>query len=191
MHAFDFVMTLYSFVYALGVAHILACVGDIIRAGKRVRFSWLNAAWMLNALLLIVSWWLALWDLRGEKTWTMPSVLFFFLMSCLIYVLARLVSPPIPHEGPVDLQAYHREEGWKYGSTFSAIVALTIGLVYAYGSVAQSWVSENKSNWPTLAAALAATLSKNRWVQTAAVLVVYAVWIWYFATLQGALVDSP
>jgi hypothetical protein len=187
MRAFDFVMTLYSFVYALGVAHILAAVGDIIRAGKRVRFSWLNAAWMLNALLLIVSWWLALWDLRNERTWTMPTVLFFFLMSCLIYVLARLVSPPIPQEGPVDLQVYHREEGWKYGSVFSAIVVLTIGMVYAYGSVTQNWVSENKSNWPTLAAAVAATLSSNRWIQIAAVLVVYAIWIWYFAALQGPL----
>jgi hypothetical protein len=43
MRAFDFVMTLYSFVYALGVAHILAAVGELIRAGQRVRFSWLSA----------------------------------------------------------------------------------------------------------------------------------------------------
>lgn len=38
MRAFDFVMTLYSFVYALAVAHILSAVGDMIRAGKRLRF---------------------------------------------------------------------------------------------------------------------------------------------------------
>ena len=43
MRAFDFVMTLYSFVYALGVAQILATAGDMIRAGNRLRFSWLNA----------------------------------------------------------------------------------------------------------------------------------------------------
>jgi len=37
MRAFDFVITLYSFVYALGIAQILSTVGDIMRAGKRVR----------------------------------------------------------------------------------------------------------------------------------------------------------
>jgi hypothetical protein len=66
MRAFDFVMTLYSFVYALAVAQILSTVGDMIRAGKRLLFSWLNAAWMLNVLLAIVAWWLSLWDLRAE-----------------------------------------------------------------------------------------------------------------------------
>ncbi len=190
MHVFDFVMTLYSFVYALGIAHILATVGDIFRAGRRVRFSWLNAAWMLNALLLVVSWWIALWDMRAEKIWTMPTVLFLFLMSCLLYLQARLVSAPIPQEGTVDLQAYHHEEVRKYAGTFTVFVVLSIGMIYAYGSVAQNWLVENKSNWPTLAAGLAATISSNRWVQIAAVIVMYAMWIWYFAALQGALVDS-
>ena len=55
MRAFDFVITLYSFVYALAVAQILSTVGDMIRAGKRLRFSWINAGWMLNVLLAIVA----------------------------------------------------------------------------------------------------------------------------------------
>jgi hypothetical protein len=79
----------------------------------------------------------------------------------------------------------------KYASTFTASVALTIVMVYAYGSATQNWVSENRSNWPALAAALAAAISSNRWVQIAAVLVLLAVWIWYFTALQGALVNTP
>lgn len=67
MRAFDFVITLYSFVYALAVAQILSTVGDMIRAGKRLRFSWINAGWMLNVMLAIVAWWLSLWDLRTEQ----------------------------------------------------------------------------------------------------------------------------
>lgn len=59
MRAFDFVITLYSFVYALAVAQILSTVGDMIRAGKRLCFSWINAGWMLNVLLAIVAWWLS------------------------------------------------------------------------------------------------------------------------------------
>jgi hypothetical protein len=109
MRAFDFVMTLYSFVYALGVAQILATVGDMVRAGKRLRFSWLNAGWMLNILLAIVAWWLSLWDLRSEQSWPMTTVLVFFAVACLLYLLARLVSAQIPTEGVVDLTLYHRE----------------------------------------------------------------------------------
>ena len=187
MRAFDFIMTLYSFVYALGVAQILATVGDMVRAGKRLRFSWLNAGWMLNVLLAIVAWWLSLWDLRAEATWPMPTVLVFFAVACLLYLLARLVSAPIPDEGIVDLQLYHREEGRKYAALFAVEVALTIGTVFLYGSASQNWVASNEASWPTLVASLAAAITSNRWVQAAALLVIMTMWIWYYATLQSAL----
>ena len=61
MQAFDYVITLMSFVYALAIAHVLATAGDIIGAWSRVRFSWLNAAWMLFELLAILAWWIGLW----------------------------------------------------------------------------------------------------------------------------------
>ena len=187
MRAFDFIMTLYSFVYALGVAQILSTVGDMIRAGKRIRFSWLNACWMLNILLAIVAWWLSLWDLRAETNWPMLTVLVFFAVACLLYVLARMVSAPIPADGPVDLQAYHREEGRKYAGLFANECAITISTVFLYGSASQNWIASNLATWPTLAASVAAALTNNRWVQSIAILVIMLMWVWYFATLQGAL----
>lgn len=187
MRAFDFVMTLYSFVYALGVAQILSTVGDMIRAGKRVRFSWLNAGWMLNVLLAIVAWWLSLWDLRTEPRWPMVMVLVFFVVACLLYVLARMVSAPIPTEGAVDLQRYHREEGRKYAGLFAVECAFTIGTVFLYGSANQNWIATNWATAPTLVASVAAAITNNRWVQSAAMLNIMVLWVWYFATLQGAL----
>lgn len=187
MRAFDFVMTLYSFVYALGVAQILATVGDMVRAGKRLRFSWLNAGWMLNVLLAIVAWWLSLWDLRAETSWPLPTVLVFFAVACLLYLLARLVSAPIPEEGAVDLQHYHQVEGRKYAGLFAFEMALTISTVFLYGSSSANWIASNEASWPTLAASLAAALTGNRWVQALALVVTMAMWVWYFATLQSAL----
>ncbi|HVU29104.1 MAG TPA: hypothetical protein VHE36_01775 [Sphingomicrobium sp.] len=187
MRAFDFVITLYSFVYALGVAQILGSVGDIMRAGSRVRFSWLNAGWMLNVLLAIVAWWISLWDLRAAASWTMGTVLIFFVVASLLYLLARLVSAPVPAEGTVDLNAYHHEEVRKYAGLFTLEVALTMLTIHLYGAGTQNWVGENAANWPTIAASLAATISRNRWVQAGAILVILLVWTWYFATLQSAL----
>ena len=188
MRAFEFVMTLYSFVYALGVAQILGSVGDLVRAGRRVRVSWLNAGWMLNILLAIVAWWLSLWDLRAEPSWPMSTVLVFFVVACLLYLLARLVSPPIPQDGPVDLRLYHQQEGRKYAGLFTVEAALTIGTVFLYGASSQNWLASNYASWPTLAASLAATLTGNRWVHAAAITVILAMWVWYYATLQSALV---
>lgn len=187
MRAFDFVMTLYSFVYALGVAQILSTVGDMIRAGKRLRFSWLNAGWMLNVLLAIVAWWLSLWDLRAEERWPMVNVLVFFAVACLLYVLARMVSAPIPEEGTVDLRRYHQEEGRKYAALFAVECAITIGTVFLYGSAIQNWIASNLATGPTLVASVAAALTNNRWIQSGAMVVIMLMWVWYFATLQSAL----
>jgi hypothetical protein len=187
MRAFDFVITLYSFVYALAVAQILSTVGDMIRAGKRLHFSWVNAGWMLNVLLAIVAWWLSLWDLRTEQRWDMAIVLVFFAVACLLYVLARMVSAPIPAKGPFDLQAYHREEGRKYAGLFAIECAITIGTVFLYGSTSQNWVASNWATAPTLVASVAAAITSNPWVQMAAISVILLLWVPYFVSLQGAL----
>ena len=187
MHAFDFVVTLLSFVYALAITHILATVGDIIRAGKRVRFSWLNAAWMLSWLMAIVSWWIAMWGLREQKTWTMPAIGLLFVAACSLYLSARLVCAHIPAEGQVDLRVFHRQEGWKYATSSAALIVLSILMTYSYGATAEGWLAENIVNWPFLAASVAAAVFPNRWVQTVAVSVILATWVWFFATLQSAL----
>ena len=44
MHAFDFILVLFSFVYATAVTHVLSTAGEIIIASKRIRLSWFAAA---------------------------------------------------------------------------------------------------------------------------------------------------
>jgi hypothetical protein len=187
MGAFDFVITLLSFVYALAITHILATVGDIIRAGKRVRFSWLNAAWMLSTLLIVVAFWLGLWDMRGARAWTMQTVGLFFLVAAGLYMLARVVCAPIPAQGPVDLRAYHRQEGWKYLTGFSVMAAFAVLENTLYAGIAGQWLSQNKAVVPMVIASAAGACFSNRWVQIASIVVILAMWAWYFAMLQSAL----
>ena len=47
MHAFDFILVLFSFVYAAAVTHVLSTAGEIIIASKRTRLSWFNAGCIL------------------------------------------------------------------------------------------------------------------------------------------------
>ena len=69
MPAYDFILVLFSFVYAAAVTHVLSTAGAIIIASKRIRLSWFNAGWMLVALLFTCAWWIGLWDLHVVKSW--------------------------------------------------------------------------------------------------------------------------
>ena len=111
MHAFDFIVLFFSFVYAAAITHLLATTGEIIIEAKRIKLSWLNAGWMLVSLLATCAWWIGLWDLREVKVWTIGLIAFFFLMASALYLLARMVSPRIAHDGEIDLVAFHSARG--------------------------------------------------------------------------------
>jgi hypothetical protein len=59
MSAFEHVMSLISFVFALAIAHLLTSAIAIFRAQPRVRFSFTHAVWMVVSLLQVMAWWLA------------------------------------------------------------------------------------------------------------------------------------
>src|ERR1700755_1573869 len=95
MHAYDFILILFSFVYAAAVTHLLSTAGEIIIAWKAIRFSWLNAGWMLAGLAFTCAWWIGLWDLHTIAVWAVGSVAFYFSIAAGMYLYTRLVSPPI------------------------------------------------------------------------------------------------
>jgi hypothetical protein len=190
MHAYDFILILYSFVYAAAVTHILSTAGAIIIASKRVRFSWFNAGWMLAALLFACAWWIGLWDLHVIKVWEISSIAFYFLMAAGIYLNARLVSPRLPETGKVDLQAFHLQEGRKYLVAYTILSLLTVYVNAALGEgdLAAQWSAQNMVIAPmTVATGIAAIFIRVPWVQGVAVAIQILGWLWYFAALQSAL----
>jgi hypothetical protein len=190
MHAFDFIVLLFSFVYAAAVAQVLGTAAEIVIAAKRIRLSWLNAGWMLMSLLMTCAWWIGLWDLHDLKEWTIGVIGFFFFVAAGFYVLTRMVSPRIPHDGAVDLVAFHAEEGRKYLVAFTALALITAGTnsVLGQASGAGQWQAQNLAVIPmALAAALAAVFIRTRWVQVAALVVELAAWAVYFGVLQAPL----
>src|SRR5665213_3324907 len=66
MRAFDYVIMLFAFVYALATAHLLTTVAELIRERARVRFSWVHAAWMSVGLFEILAWWIGMWNMRAR-----------------------------------------------------------------------------------------------------------------------------
>jgi hypothetical protein len=192
MHAYDFVLILFSFVYAAAVTHLLSTAGEIIIASKRLRLSWFNAGWMLATLLFTCAWWIGLWDLRTMRIWGVGSVAFYFSMAAGIYLQARLVSPRIPERDQIDLQQFHAEEGRKYLVAYAILSWVTAGVNAFLGeanSISQ-WPEQNVVIVPmALATTLAAVFIERSWIQGSALAIQIAGWIWYFARLQTALSD--
>ena len=190
MHAYDFILILFSFVYAAAVTPVLSTAGEIIIASKRIRLSGLNAGWMLAALLFTCAWWIGLWDLHVVATWDVGSIAFYFLVAAGIYLLARLVSPRIPEDHALDLRAFHAEEGRKYLVAYAVLSWITVGVNAVLGQangIAQ-WSAQNTVIVPmALATSLAAIFIRVAWVQCLALAIQIAGWVGYFCFLQSAL----
>jgi len=190
MHAFDFILLLFSFVYAAAITHLLSTAGEIIIAAKRIRLSWFNAGWMLAALFFTCAWWIGLWDLHRRTTWDVGSIGFFFFIAAGIYLLARLVSPRVPEAGDLDLRRFHAEEGRKYLIAYAVLSWLTAatnaGLGAANG-IAQ-WSQQNIAIVPmAIATCFAAIFITRPWVQALALVIQLGGWVYYFAALQAPL----
>ncbi len=190
MHAFDFILVLFSFVYAAAVTHLISTAGEIIIASKRIRLSWCNAGWMLAVLLFTCAWWIGLWDLHAVTRWDVGSIAFYFAIASGIYLLARLVSPRIPESDEIDLQRFHSEEGRKYLVAYTILGAVTVATNAVLGQAAgaSQWPAQNLVIAPmTIATAVAAIFINTRWVQILALFIQIGGWTWYFAALQAAL----
>ena len=190
MHAYEFILLFFSFVYAAAITHILSVAGEIIIASKRVRFSWVSAGWMTAALLFACAWWIGLWDLHTVDAWSVGSIAFYFSVAAGIYLNARLVSPRIPERGEIDLRAFHLDEGRKYLTAYTVLSVVTIitnaGL--GQGGSAAQWPAQNMVIVPmTVATGLAALFIRQSWVQAVAVSIQILGWLVYFAKLQSGL----
>lgn len=190
MHSYEFILILFSFVYAAAVAHLLSTAGEIIIASKRLRLSWLNAGWMLAALLFTCAWWIGLWDLHVVTTWSVGSIAFYFSIAAGVYLQARLVAPRIPEKGEFDLQAFHSEEGRKYLVAYALLSWVTVIVNAVLGQLngVSQWSAQNMVIVPmALATSLAAIFIKQTWIQRFALALQIMGWVFYFAFLQSAL----
>jgi hypothetical protein len=189
MRAFDYVITLFAFVYALATAHLLTTVAELIRERARVRFSWVHAAWMCVALFEILAWWIGMWDMRALSSWSMLMIALLFVMATLIYIQVRLTCPNMVAEGEIDLQEFHRRNGREYISAFALVALLTIVVNVLFGEMTsvREFILQNLAVVPMFAIAVIAAISFRPWIQVSSAAAQVALWIFYFATLQGAL----
>jgi len=189
MTAFEHVILLLSFVYALALTHLLSCTAALIRAGARVRFSWVLSAWMLNALVVILANWLSFFDLRSGPGWNVSTILFLLAIAIANYLQAALVCMDVPENGPADMVAFHEAQARKYIPAFIASVVIAffanifLGGAFHVGEL----LRQNAAVIPMIVLATIAAIWIRGRVQVLALIGLAGLWLYYFVDLQAAL----
>ena len=75
MSPFEFVCAFYSVVLGVAVAQLMTSVGRLLEVRDQVRTYWVHSLWVVIVLLVDVDFWLAMWNLRNAKSWSVPSFL--------------------------------------------------------------------------------------------------------------------
>jgi hypothetical protein len=189
MTAFEHVTALLSFVYALALTHLLARIAELIVARDRVHFSGLLALGMVNAVILVFSNWLSIWDLRSLKSWDLVSITVQFLFAIVIFLICVLVGPKAHDEGTIDLEDFFwRQRPYFYGAIVACVVlSLFANLAFLKTPNAALFLKENATNLPMLIPTVAALVSEKRWIQWAAGLCFLAMMLAYTIAFCSSL----
>jgi hypothetical protein len=189
MKAFEFVVILLSFVYALALTHLLSRTGILLTNRKRVKFSGLLALAMLNCILLVYVNWLSVWDLRTVQSWDIFTITMQFVLAILLFAVCSLASPEVIGEGQIDLDDFYFEQRpLFYGTWIAAIVVAMIGnLAFLKTNDPALFIRWNSAVLPLVPPTLLAMFVRARWAQWLGGLALLAISVWLTVTFEGML----
>src|SRR5579863_2983342 len=128
------VTILLSFVYAIALTHLLSSAHELVLERRRVRFSWLYALWMINALLILINNWLAFWGLHLIKQWTIGQILLQLALAIVQYFTCSLLMIRPQDTGTIDMPALFEERRTAIAGAFFAmwLAALVTNVLERY-----------------------------------------------------------
>jgi hypothetical protein len=128
MNAFDHVLVLLSFVYALAITHLLSRVASLYFARERVTVYGLQVLLILIAISQVFFSWLELWPFRSTPKWDLLSIAVQFVYAVELYFLCSVAAPEVKDGEQIDLKAFFwREYRTFYGLGLAAIVTAMAG----------------------------------------------------------------
>jgi hypothetical protein len=189
MVAFDFVLLLLSFVFALALTHLLSRVGSLLLARKQTHFSALQTLVIVNAVVLTYVNWLALWYLRGIKEWDLPSITVFFAFALSTFFFCAAAAPDVTANEPADLEQFYWENyRLFYGFiVLQTVVALLTNFVFLKTPFPALFFWTNIDTLPFFLPPVLALTFSRRWAQWVAGLGLLALSVWWLITFSSTL----
>jgi hypothetical protein len=169
MSAFDHVLVLLSFVFALALTHLLSRVGGFIVARKRVKPSGLTSLAIVNAVVMVFQNWLLLWTIRDWRNIDLLSITVIFVFSITLYFICAVAAPEAERGESIDMEEYY----WDTYRPYYALVllfmllAFAVNFIYLKTSTPQMFVETNIGTLPSLAPSVLALAVRARWAHWA------------------------
>jgi hypothetical protein len=189
MTAFEHVLVLLSFVYALALTHLLSRIVTLYNLRERVRFSGLQATATVNCVMVVFVSWLALWPTRTIRDWDLFSIVAQFVYAIFTYFLCALAAPEISPDGTIDLDAFYMRQRKSF---FVVYILICVAGIVANFSYLKSSSPYNFLLWNIASVVLAipplfALAFKARWVQWVAGIVLIGILTVTAVTIVPAL----
>ena len=172
MGPFEFIILFFSFIYTLALTHLLFAATRMIRHRRSLVFSWPQALWMLDALLLLICNWISLWDFHTQKSMPLSVIIVLFILVGTQYFICALIAPDFEDEENYDLQAFHRRESKTYITAFAVFLPIAlVANLWGGGYGVEIWVRENAIVFAMAPAILLPLFVRAKWAQIGAPLV--------------------
>lgn len=93
MSLFEFVITLYSIVIALGIARVLTGFAALIEFRGAIAHAPLLLLWLVYLLLVHIVWWISLWGFNTTDSLSLAAIVALFHVPAFLFIAARLLVP--------------------------------------------------------------------------------------------------
>jgi hypothetical protein len=141
--AFSYLSVLLSIILGLAITQILQGYRGLLLARGRVRLYALTLIWSVLLLVLATQAWWSSFGLSRHSGWTFLQFSVVLLQTILLYMMAGLVLPDVPHGEPIDLRAHYYREHRPFFGVFLLMLAV---------SVSKDWILEARlPSMPNLA----------------------------------------
>lgn len=167
MLAFNHILTLISFVFAVSLAQLLLRISALVASRDKVVFSGLSALAMANAILLVYLNWLAMYELRDAGHWNLLSISVMFLFSLSICFISTLAAPQVLGDDPIDMEAFYWTQRNTYYFSWIAceILAMVANWLFASAALSSKLGAENLVNLAMFPPVILALAVRKRWAQ--------------------------
>jgi hypothetical protein len=122
MSVFEHLMTLGSFILALGLATILLFLATLAHKRKQAKLSAPHLIWMAAIFVNQINFWLGSFALRDITHSTYVSIAFVIVFPTLLYLQSALVVADT--DGPLDMPAHHASNKHYYIGLVAAASAI-------------------------------------------------------------------
>jgi hypothetical protein len=180
MTASEHVLILLSLVVSLALARLLSGIARLIH-NRNVRWSWLHGAWMLLVFMLLIDFWISVWQLRLQESWNILLVFFWMTMATIQYLIAALVVPDKVADQGIHLAEFHEQNRSRYVGLFF----VNLGFALAANLMLEGFSNANYINITAIVFLLAAGFARQRWLQWVGTGGMLAIFALYFALFMA------